>query len=120
MKAIFALVIASLAVAAHGSYLPATTAVVTGATAAWPYNAGWNSWNGWNDWNNWNGYYNQHHGLVGYPYAQDWSPTHGLYGHKTVVQANLGGHASYPWGLPWGSYGAGYAGNYGWGKKVVY
>ncbi|XP_021703349.1 uncharacterized protein LOC110677061 isoform X2 [Aedes aegypti] len=106
MKAIIALVIGTLAVAAQGSYLPATTAVVSGATA-WPYNAGWNSWNGWNNWDN---HYNGHHGLAAYPYAQGWSPAYGLYGHKT----------SYPWGQPWGTYGAGYAGNYGWGKKYVY
>ncbi|XP_029727607.1 uncharacterized protein LOC115265804 [Aedes albopictus] len=125
MKTFIAFLIASLAVTVQGSYLPAATTTVVAAspTSAWPYSTAWNSWNGWNKWNDYQPHYQQH-GLVAYPsYAQDWSPAYGVYGggHKTEVQANLGGHAaSYPWGLPWGSFGAGYAGNFGWGKKVVY
>ncbi|KAL1374267.1 hypothetical protein pipiens_000773, partial [Culex pipiens pipiens] len=62
-----------------------------------------------------------------YPYAGAWSGAGwpatsvygglygGLYGgHKTVVQANLGHEAAYPWGQPWGTYGAGVYGA-GWG-----
>ncbi|XP_065083718.1 uncharacterized protein LOC135705794 [Ochlerotatus camptorhynchus] len=120
MKSFIALVIASLTVAAQGSYLP----TINTAAVAWPYSSARNSWNGWNTWDN------QHHhddGLVAYPYVNDWSSApvasaygpSGLYGHKTVVQENLGGHA-YPWGLPWGTYGAGgYGGHHGWGKSVV-
>ncbi|XP_029727635.2 uncharacterized protein LOC115265826 [Aedes albopictus] len=115
--------------AAEAGYAPAAVPVTTSVwpaygglygksvVSAWPYghdgwNNGWgNGWNnaaGWNTWNNgWNSWNNDGHGWYGYPYgaAGAWSPAH-YGGHKTVVQANLG-KAAYPWGLPWGTYGAG-------------
>ncbi|XP_062552603.1 uncharacterized protein LOC134217802 [Armigeres subalbatus] len=117
MKAFVALFIASLAVAAQGSYLPAlSTAVVADTGAVWPYSTAWSSLNG--GWNTWNGLHQQ--ASIAYPYAQSWSPAYGVYGHKTLIQANLGNQGAYSWGLPWGSYGVGYAGKYGWGKKGLY
>ncbi|XP_055588887.1 uncharacterized protein LOC129741204 [Uranotaenia lowii] len=113
MKVIFALIVVSLAVLSHASYLP--------STSVWPYSNGdWNSWNSWNNWNGLNTWTGSHLGLTGgYPssyYNNLWtSPSlydGGLYGgHKTVVQTNVV-NGGYPWEQPWGTYGAGV---YGWG-----
>lgn len=95
MKAFIALLIASLAVAAQGSYLE----------PAWPVS----SWNGLNSWNN--------HALTAYPYGvNQWSSAawpaasslyNGWYGaDKTIVQANVA--KINPWGVPAAAYGYGY------------
>ncbi|XP_055549413.1 trinucleotide repeat-containing gene 6B protein-like [Wyeomyia smithii] len=90
MKVISAILLATLAVAAQGSYAPASY---------WPsHSGGWNSWN-----NGWNG--NQ---VASYPYAKTWAsswPAAGLYsngwnGHYGAVEKVPS------WGQPWGSYGA--------------
>ncbi|KXJ80800.1 hypothetical protein RP20_CCG023445 [Aedes albopictus] len=107
--------------AAEAGYAPAAVPVATSvwpayggvygqsAVSAWPYgHDGWNNAAGWNTWNNgWNSWNDDGHGWYGYPYAaaSAWSPAN--YGHKTVVvEANLG-KTAYPYGLPWGTYGAG-------------
>ncbi|KAL1378763.1 hypothetical protein pipiens_015367 [Culex pipiens pipiens] len=81
MKAFIALFIASLAVAAQGSYLE----------PAWPVSSV--AWNGLNSWNN--------HALTAYPGYNGW------YGaDKTIVQANVAKFN--PWGVPAAAYGYGY------------
>ncbi|XP_055548223.1 uncharacterized protein LOC129731883 [Wyeomyia smithii] len=104
MKVFIALLVATLAIAAHASYVP----------AAWPVSShGWNSWNGWNGWDNsW-----EDHSSHGWPaYEHSWPAAslydnhgwNGWYGPKaTLVQANVAKVAA-PWGLPWGSYGYGH------------
>ncbi|XP_055634554.1 uncharacterized protein LOC129774706 [Toxorhynchites rutilus septentrionalis] len=104
MKAFIALLVATLAVAAQGSYIPST----------WPASAplGWNSWDGLNKWNTWNG-----NGIIDTPYTNSWASAwpaaslnngwDGWYAPKTtVVQANIA--KANPWGLQWGGYGHGY------------
>ncbi|KAL9707256.1 hypothetical protein quinque_010774 [Culex quinquefasciatus] len=61
-----------------------------------------------------NGLWN--YGGYGYGHTNKyWLLYGGLYGgHKTVVQANLGHETPYPWGQPWGTYGAGVYGG-AWG-----
>lgn len=102
MKAFIALFIASLAVAAQGSYLE----------PAWPVSSV--AWNGLNSWNN--------HALTAYPYGlNQWSSSaawpaassslfsgyNGWYGaDKTIVQANVAKFN--PWGVPAAAYGYGY------------
>ncbi|XP_055643842.1 uncharacterized protein LOC129780020 [Toxorhynchites rutilus septentrionalis] len=103
MKSSIALLVATLAVAAQGSYVP----------SAWPTGAlGWNSWNELNKWTHWND-----NGIIDSPHANSWSSAwpaaslnngwNGWYAPKTtVVQANIA--KVNPWGLPWGGYGHGY------------
>ncbi|XP_055632742.1 uncharacterized protein LOC129773189 [Toxorhynchites rutilus septentrionalis] len=114
MKVFIALFVATLAVAAQGSYVP----------SAWPAGAlGWNSWNGLNKWNTWNV-----NGIIDTPYANSWASAwpaadsinhgwNGWYAPKTtVVQANIA--KVNPWGLHWGGYGHGYN-NYLGGAQVA-
>ncbi|XP_055635399.1 uncharacterized protein LOC129775126 [Toxorhynchites rutilus septentrionalis] len=96
MKVFIALLVATLAVAAQGSYLP----------TVWPQHGAWNAWNGWNGLNTWD-----NHGLV----AKSWSPA-----WPVASQWNNGWNGYYggvnklnSWGLPWAGYGAG---AYGWGS----
>ncbi|XP_062552623.1 shematrin-like protein 2 [Armigeres subalbatus] len=123
---IFITLLALAVVAAEAGYAPTAVPVSTsvwppygvygkGSLAAWPYayngwNNGWNNgWkNGWNnEWNSWNNGWNSWnagaHGVYGYPNAGAWSNAY--LGHNTVVQANWG--KALPYGLPWGTYGAG-------------
>ncbi|XP_055632238.1 uncharacterized protein LOC129772797 [Toxorhynchites rutilus septentrionalis] len=100
MKMIITFLVAGLAVATQGSYLP----------TAWPQSGLWNSWNGWNGLNAWD-----NHGIAAYPYAKSWSAGWPVaaslhngwngYGYDGVAKLNS-------WGLPWAGYGAG---AYGWG-----
>ncbi|XP_058449434.1 uncharacterized protein LOC131429373 [Malaya genurostris] len=127
MKVFITFLVATLALAAQGSYVP----------NVWPsQSAGWNSWNGWNE----------HGAIAAYPYAKSWlsilqaAPLHkgwngyydganswglplrsygsGAYGWghqqglvKTVIPAKIN-----TWGLPWENYGTG---AYGWGHQNV-
>ncbi|XP_019539918.2 shematrin-like protein 2 [Aedes albopictus] len=119
MKFFIAFLALALA-AAEAGYAPAAVPVATsvwpaygvygkGAVSAWPYgHDGWNNAAGWNTWNNgWNSWSDDGHSSYGYPgYAAGaWSPAN--YGHKTVVVHANSGKTAYPYGLPWGTYGAG-------------
>ncbi|XP_058825394.1 uncharacterized protein LOC131685579 [Topomyia yanbarensis] len=65
------------------------------------WNHGLNGWNGWNSWNDWSAYPTYAKSWTG----AGWPVSTGLYGRKTSVQANVA--RLNPWGLPWGTYGAG-------------
>ncbi|XP_055634880.1 uncharacterized protein LOC129774871 [Toxorhynchites rutilus septentrionalis] len=94
MKMIIAFLVAGLAVATQGSYLP----------TAWPQSVLWNNWSGWNGLNAWD-----NHGIAAYPYAKSWSaagwPVGGMDNYGGMDKLNSRG-------LPWAGYGAGV---YGWG-----
>ncbi|XP_055549390.1 uncharacterized protein LOC129732489 [Wyeomyia smithii] len=141
MKVIVTFLIAALAVAAQGSYVP---------TSYWPSH-GWNSWNnnGWIDhqvaaypyaktwassWpatglynNGWNGYYGAFNKVNSW--AQPWGTYGTGWGYNNLAKTVVPSVKVNSWGLPWGSYGAG---AYGWehpevvktvvpeSKKVVY
>ncbi|KXJ74486.1 hypothetical protein RP20_CCG008153 [Aedes albopictus] len=115
MKVFIAIIALTLAVASQASYIPEAASYSTWSfsTSVWPpnglYGKGLN--NGWAyaDAGNWNTYPS-----INSWSTAAWSPygyNNGLYGHKTVVQANVA-KSAYPWGLPWGTYGS--AGVYGW------
>ncbi|XP_055551083.1 uncharacterized protein LOC129733322 [Wyeomyia smithii] len=90
MKMFIVLLVAALAVSTHGVYVPAALPT---------YAAGWNSWNGAASY--------PHASLlqgVPYPLQNEWNG-----GNSYGIDAN-------PWGLPWGTYGAG---PYGWGQQNI-
>ncbi|XP_055549285.1 uncharacterized protein LOC129732424 [Wyeomyia smithii] len=102
MKVFAALLVATLAVAAQGSYVQ---------SSYWPsHSAGWKSWN-----NGWNG-----HQVAAYPYAKTWAsswPASGLY--NNAWDGYYGGYDKVnSWAQPWGSYGAGW-GYQNFAKTVV-
>ncbi|XP_021703367.1 uncharacterized protein LOC110677075 [Aedes aegypti] len=120
MKVSIAIIALTLAVASQASYIPETAAYSSWpvSTSVWPPNGVYgkglhNDWSYANA-NNWNAYPSVN------SWSSAWSPygyNNGLYGHKTVVQANVA-KSAYPWGLPWGTYGN--AGVYGWGHNGGY
>ncbi|XP_039450938.1 shematrin-like protein 1 [Culex pipiens pallens] len=140
MKIFVALLFTTLAVASQASYLPSAWPYANGLNSwnnwnghvGYPYASGLSA--SWPAASVYGGLYGGHKTVVqanlghnAYPYAGAWSGAGwpatsvygglygGLYGgHKTVVQANLGHEAAYPWGQPWGTYGAGVYGA-GWG-----
>ncbi|KAL1398282.1 hypothetical protein pipiens_009097 [Culex pipiens pipiens] len=138
MKVFVALLFTTLVAASQASYLPSAWSYNNGLNSwnghlgGYPYAPGLSA--GWPATSVYGGLYGGHKTVVqanlghnAYPYAGAWSgagwPTTSVYGglygglyggHKTVVQANLGHEATYPWGQPWGTYGAGVYGG-AWG-----
>ncbi|XP_039439275.1 uncharacterized protein LOC120420343 [Culex pipiens pallens] len=138
MKVFVALLFTTLVAASQASYLSSAWSYDNGLNSwnghlgGYPYANGLSA--GWPATSVYGGLYGGHKTVVqanlghnAYPYAGAWSgagwPTTSVYGglygglyggHKTVVQANLGHEATYPWGQPWGTYGAGVYGG-AWG-----
>ncbi|XP_001842061.2 uncharacterized protein LOC6031229 [Culex quinquefasciatus] len=136
MKVFVALLFTTLVAASQASYLPSAWSYDlnswNGHLGGYPYASGLSA--GWPATSVYGGLYGEHKtvfqanlGHNAYPYAGAWSgagwPTTSVYGslygglyggHKTVVQANLGHETPYPWGQPWGTYGAGVYGG-AWG-----
>ncbi|XP_065083678.1 uncharacterized protein LOC135705753 [Ochlerotatus camptorhynchus] len=113
MKLFIAVIALTLAVASQASYIPEVASYPSwpvSSTSVWPSNGIYaqGAYNAWPQTTaaSWNAQ----------PYVNSWSASawspaasiynNGLYGHKTVVQANVA-KAAYPWGQPWGTYGAG-------------
>ncbi|XP_065083679.1 uncharacterized protein LOC135705754 [Ochlerotatus camptorhynchus] len=110
MKVFIAIFALTLAVASQASYIPEEASYPSwpvSSTSVWPSNGIYaqGAYNAWPHTTaaNWNAQ----------PYVNSWSASawspaasiynNGLYGHKTANVAN----AAYPWGQPWGTYGAG-------------